>query len=146
MPRFRTGVSTTEKGYLRFNAGPLRKQYVHRVVAEAFLGRPLTKDEEVHHRDGNRRNPHWQNLIVYGERDHGWVSSKQAWFMRNREAAEKREWDAFMAEEAAQYQADVKLAKAFEKPHVTQDDVIQDRWNAHLEKARSSNDVPEARL
>lgn len=133
MARFKGGISLSQKGYLVFKSGPLRDKYVHRVVAEAFLGRVLTKDEEVHHSDGNRKNPHWQNLIVYGEKDHGWVSSKQAWFMRDRDAKEKTEWDSFMAEEAAQYQAAVKLAKAFEKPHVTVDETIQGRWGAHCE-------------
>lgn len=139
--RFKGGVSISQKGYLVFKAGPLRHKYVHRIVAEAFLGRALTKDEEVHHRDGNRRNPHWENLIVYGSKDHGWVSSKQAWFMRNQEVKEKAEWDSFMAEEAAQYQQDVSLAKAFEKPHVTTDGQIEGRWEKHLEEACSHNDV-----
>lgn len=39
--------------------------YVHRVVAAAAIGRPLTHREVVHHIDGNRDNNSPTNLIVY---------------------------------------------------------------------------------
>ena len=50
--------------YLRISAGPLRGKYVHELVAEAMLGRPLAEDEEVDHLDENGLNPDWRNLEV----------------------------------------------------------------------------------
>lgn len=35
--------------------------YIHRLVAEAFLG-PCPKDKEVNHKDGNKINPYVKNL------------------------------------------------------------------------------------
>ena len=40
-------------------------RHTHRVVAEATLGRPLTKSEVVHHIDGNKRNNNPSNLMVF---------------------------------------------------------------------------------
>lgn len=50
--------------YLRISAGPLRGKYVHILVAEGMLGRALTPEETVEHKDGNGLNPNWQNLVV----------------------------------------------------------------------------------
>ena len=40
-------------------------RHTHRVVAEQMLGRPLLKGEVVHHIDGNKRNNHPDNLMVF---------------------------------------------------------------------------------
>ena len=40
-------------------------EHTHRVVAKAVLGRDLTKDEVVHHIDGNCSNNHPSNLAVF---------------------------------------------------------------------------------
>ena len=42
----------------------------HRIVMEQHLGRPLTSDELVHHRDHNKRNNHIENLQVMSRADH----------------------------------------------------------------------------
>lgn len=39
--------------------------HTHRVVAEKILGRKLRKGEVVHHVDGNYRNNHPDNLMVF---------------------------------------------------------------------------------
>lgn len=44
--------------------------YLHRLVAEAKLGRYLTEDEIVHHIDGNPENNHWDNLEVMTQSEH----------------------------------------------------------------------------
>lgn len=112
MPSLRNGhTMKTTKGYPRFSAGPLRGQYVHRVVAEALLGRKLKKDEQVHHRDGDKLNCRWDNIIIRGVSDHGWVSAKQAWFMKQQDGALKQEWDEFLAERDEQQQVAIAVVR-----------------------------------
>ncbi len=45
-------------------------RHEHRVVAEAMLGRPLTRDEVVHHKDHNKRNNDPSNLEVLSRSEH----------------------------------------------------------------------------
>jgi hypothetical protein len=71
MPPFKHGTMQHDNGgYPRLTCGPCRRQYVHVLVAEGMLGRKLRKDEHVHHKDGDTRNPHWSNLIVLGKDVH----------------------------------------------------------------------------
>lgn len=88
------GTYVDDKGYLRISAGPHRGVRVHTLIAEAKLGRKLEKWEDVDHIDQDRLNCHPTNLRVLDHRTHGWVSSKQAQFMRRKEAEDKIEWEA----------------------------------------------------
>lgn len=54
----------------RKNGGHKGYVYEHRLVMERFLGRPLTKDEDVHHIDFNGLNNSLSNLIVLKKSDH----------------------------------------------------------------------------
>ncbi len=45
---------------VQMGLGPRKKRYVHRLVAEAFLG--LTDDREVNHRNGNKADNRLANL------------------------------------------------------------------------------------
>lgn len=47
-------------GYWRHGAD----SYIHRDVARQKLGRVLKKEEVVHHKDRNRSNNLWENLVV----------------------------------------------------------------------------------
>ena len=82
------GMYVDPKGYWRYSAGPDRGRRVHRVLMEKAIGRPLRRDEVVHHRDGDKLNNEdhadgkW-NLELMGEREHNAVSAKQLWFLRN---------------------------------------------------------------
>lgn len=55
------------------------KGYVslHRLVAEAYLGRFLQSNEIVHHIDGNHRNNHWSNLSVMTQSDHATIHNNE---------------------------------------------------------------------
>lgn len=109
MPRrFKTGTTCkTTKNYPRVTAGPLRYQYIHRIVAAAMLGRDLKKDEEVHHRDGDERNFHFSNLVIRGQKDHGWISAKQAWYMKEQDGKLKEVWEKFIKEEDERQHRDI---------------------------------------
>lgn len=87
-----------EKGYPRFSSGKYRGQYVHRVVKARKLRRKLAKDEDVHHRDGDKLNFKDSNLQVLSHKEHGWVSAKQHWYMKRKEERDRREWDSYMNE------------------------------------------------
>ena len=45
-------------------------KHTHRMVAEQALGRPLEKNEIVHHIDGNKRNNDPSNLMVMTQSEH----------------------------------------------------------------------------
>lgn len=97
MPEFQGGVSQhSNGGYLKITAGPLRDKLVHVIVAEAKLGRALRKDEHVHHKDGDVRNPHPNNLLVLGESIHNAVSNRQYWYLKQKYAREEAAWRAFL--------------------------------------------------
>jgi len=96
MPTFSGGVSHhSNGGYLKITAGPLRNKLVHVLVAEAKIGRKLRKDEHVHHKDGNVKNPAPDNLLVLGEDIHNAVSNRQYWYLKNLYRREDAAWRAF---------------------------------------------------
>ena len=100
MAKFKDGMKVDSKGYLTFTAGPLRGVRVHRFVAAIMKGRPLTKDEDVHHRNGDRLDPRPDNIEVLGHAQHGAVSAKQHWYLEQHEIKLKSEWDAGFESEA----------------------------------------------
>jgi hypothetical protein len=81
--RFNGGTKVNDQGYLQITAGPLRGMYVHRLVAEAVIGRPLHDNEVVHHLDGDRLNPHPDNLEVMLDTLHG-KERKSQFYGRNK--------------------------------------------------------------
>lgn len=97
MPAFKRGVRPEHKpgGYPRMSCGPQRNKFVHTLVAEAMMGRKLKRDEHVHHKDGDVKNPHWTNLLVIDERTHGAVSTRQYWYLKQKYSLEDAAWRAF---------------------------------------------------
>lgn len=126
--RYKCGTHIHQKGYPRVSAGPLRDRYIHRIVAAAMLRRELHKSEQIHHLDGNKLNYHWTNLLVVGERDHGWLTAKQAWFMQEKDRKAKAAWDAFMVEEKRNQ--DCEIIMAGEGLWQMSGEPIQKRWEA----------------
>lgn len=57
-------------GYVRVNCGDHTYRYEHRVVMERALGRSLTFDETIHHRNGNKTDNTLSNLELISRADH----------------------------------------------------------------------------
>jgi len=123
-------TAKTTKGYLRITAGPCRNEYVHRIVAAAMLGRELKRDEQVHH-FGDKLDPRFTNLFILGERDHTWVTAKQAWYMKYvKEPADKQEWESFMVARAREQSREIATAKNNGVPWECVDGKLQEAWEA----------------
>ena len=88
-PIIRNTSVVDSAGYVRYYAvhpenKSDRTQFAHRVVMENHLGRPLMKEENVHHINGNRQDNRLENLELWntsqpsGQR----VEDKVAWAKR----------------------------------------------------------------
>jgi hypothetical protein len=96
-----TATTVTAKGYVRITAGPQRGQYLHRLIAAAKLGRPLTKDEDAHHVGGNKLDFSPEKLQVLGHREHGCVSALQHWYVKEHDIKMEAEWNEHFEQESA---------------------------------------------
>lgn len=54
----------TERGWKIIGIGHSGKQWKHRMVMENHLGRKLSYDEVVHHKNGDRKDNRIENLEV----------------------------------------------------------------------------------
>jgi len=90
------GWYISSKGYPRISHGPLRHQYLHRVLKARALGRELHKSEDVHHDNGNKLDLRDKNLVVLDHTQHGYVSALQHWYLTNiLDIHLKAQWDEF---------------------------------------------------
>lgn len=80
----RTGVKRKHKyswtvdkdGYIWFNRGIYKNRFLHRVVMEYYLKRPLLRSECIHHIDGNRLNNNIGNLLIVTISEHKRIHDK----------------------------------------------------------------------
>lgn len=66
---FLPGGSVRPDGYVRVAAAGGRK-YLHRLVAEKVLGRPLRTDEHIHHKDGVKTHNEFSNFEITSNSGH----------------------------------------------------------------------------
>lgn len=60
--RWKGGRFVRPDGSIVITAGPHKGKYLHRLVMEKALGRPLKRREKVYHKDGNKSNVDISNL------------------------------------------------------------------------------------
>ncbi|MBU6232167.1 HNH endonuclease [Patescibacteria group bacterium] len=96
--KLHAGAYIDSKGYICICAGPQRGIRLHRLIAEAKLGRPLAKDEDCHHADGNKLNNAPKNIHVTGHKEHGCVSAKQHHVLNGLDIHLKEEWEEYFDE------------------------------------------------
>lgn len=71
------GVNLSSQGYLRLTRGSKVDKRLHRDIVEQALGRLLSKDEVVHHIDGNKLNNDLSNLQVLSPSEHARLHALQ---------------------------------------------------------------------
>jgi hypothetical protein len=72
-PNWKGGKHLSPKGYVMLSVNG-QKFAEHRYVMEQHIGRKLTSDEDVHHRDGNKQNNALENLILINHAEHAAMS------------------------------------------------------------------------
>jgi hypothetical protein len=56
-----------------------RRQFLeHRIIAERVLGRPLKRNEHVHHLNFDRSDNRHRNLVICDIRYHNWLHAEMA--------------------------------------------------------------------
>lgn len=64
----------------------------HRVIVEEMIGRKLTPEEVVHHRDGDKYNNSYDNLVVFPSvGEHTKYHNELRWFIRQLEKLEAQD-------------------------------------------------------
>jgi hypothetical protein len=66
-------VRDSAKGYKRVKTEDGKWRQEHCVIAEKMIGRPLTKEEVVHHRNGKKGDNRKENLQVVTKSEHSTI-------------------------------------------------------------------------
>lgn len=64
-PHWKGGRQKESNGYIRVSVGDGRRMLEHRLVMERALGRPLKRNEVVHHKNGARDDNRLENLELW---------------------------------------------------------------------------------
>ncbi len=69
-PNWNGGRYVDSHGYVSLYTGPNSRAYEHRLVMSSHLGRPLRKDEQIHHVNGDKQDNRLENLEIYDASRH----------------------------------------------------------------------------
>lgn len=64
-------------GYERVSIDKNKRVLVHRYVMEQHLGKKLTKDEHIHHKNGNKLDNRLENLQIVSQLEHNLVHKRK---------------------------------------------------------------------
>lgn len=71
-----TGYRISSNGYIELTRGKFCGKMLHKIIAEALIGRSLLDGEVVHHKDFNKLNNDPENLCVMNKNDHNSLHAK----------------------------------------------------------------------
>lgn len=77
-PAWVGGKFTSSDGYVKIGIGGRKYRAEHRLIAEKVLGRPLKRNEVVHHINGKRNDNRHCNLLICSNSYHLWLTQKMA--------------------------------------------------------------------
>lgn len=88
-PMFKTGEKISRYGYRMIykpdHPNSQKDGYIleHRYVMSEFLGRPLSNEEHIHHKDENKLNNDIRNLEIISKSDHSKLHRKNKIIIRD---------------------------------------------------------------